>query len=544
MGYLLMWVESLVGSVLLVAAATAWGARRQGRRIRVLAPLVVGGAIFLKIAAFTAGAVYGTYVLATRPVWIAYTALWAAVYVAAVAVILVRGLRKRDAGEPAARKWPAGRLAVGAVVVMALHVMTFWNMDLAAELQLAGLRAEGGALALSVAPARVPDRANAALVYQKAFDSINRFEGLPAEWGEVWSKWAMDPHGTRRDASAAPVPPLNPADPGLRQFLSDHARTVALLRQATSMPDCYFERTWGRPGLDMLLPELILLRDSAVLLALDARVKAAEGKAREALADTDAIFRLADHTRGEPFLVGVLVAMTADGIGYNLLEALLADKGLGPADLALIQISDAPHRVAVMRAFLMEEAFGLSCFAMLGDQPEALWNLSGQGGAGVSLAQPLMGTWRVFLMPEDLASYRRVMRRLQDAAAKPYFEYVKVRQETGGDLCRDDYGFLTRMIVPAVARMLDKAAEADAACLTARAALAAAAYRADQGKLPARLEDLVPEYLEAVPIDPFDGKPIRMAVAATGVVFYSIGEDLKDDGGSQEADVTFRLAAD
>ncbi len=544
MGYLLMWVESLAGSVLLVAAATAWAARWHGRRRQVAVPVALGVLIFLKIAALTAGAVYGAYLLATRPVWIAYTALWAAVYVAAAAVILVRGLRRRDAGEPAARKWPAGRLAVGAVVVMALHVMTFWNMDLAAELQLAGLRAEGGALALSVAPARVPDRANAALVYQKAFDSINRFEGLPAEWGEVWSKWAMDPPGARRDASGAPVPPLNPADPGLRQFLSDHARTVALLRQATSMPDCYFERTWGRPGLDMLLPELILLRDSAVLLALDARVKAAEGKAREVLADTDAIFRLADHTRGEPPLVGVLVAMAADGIGYNLLEALLADKGLGPADLALLQITDAPHRVSVMRAFLMEEAFGLSCFAMLADRPEALWDFSGQGGAGVSLAQPLMGTWRVFLMPEDLASYRRVMRRLQDAAAKPHFEYVRARQETGGDLCRGDYGILTRMIVPALTRMLDKAAEADAARLTARAALAAAAYRANQGKLPARLDDLVPQYLDAVPTDPFDGKPIRMAVAATGVVFYSVGEDLKDDGGSQEADVTFRLAAD
>lgn len=47
------------------------------------------------------------------------------------------------------------------------------------------------------------------------------------------------------------------------------------------------------------------------------------------------------------------------------------------------------------------------------------------------------------------------------------------------------------------------------------------------GNLPGRLEDLVPEFLEAVPQDPFDGKPLRWN-PVQGFV-YSVGSDLQDD---------------
>ena len=83
------------------------------------------------------------------------------------------GLRRQS--EPAlirAGSWPRGRLAIALSVVVALHLMTFWNLDLAARQQLASLRIEAGALALWVAPPRVPDRDNAMVLYQKAFETM------------------------------------------------------------------------------------------------------------------------------------------------------------------------------------------------------------------------------------------------------------------------------------------------------------------------------------------------------------------------------------
>ena len=48
-----------------------------------------------------------------------------------------------------------------------------------------------------------------------------------------------------------------------------------------------------------------------------------------------------------------------------------------------------------------------------------------------------------------------------------------------------------------------------------------------KGRLPDRLEDLVPGLLDAVPADPYDGKPLRW-VSAGGGMLYAVGSDWTD----------------
>jgi hypothetical protein len=62
------------------------------------------------------------------------------------------------------------------------------------------------------------------------------------------------------------------------------------------------------------------------------------------------------------------------------------------------------------------------------------------------------------------------------------------------------------------------------------ALLAAKAYADVHGELPERLDQLVPLYLDAVPLDRYDGEPLRYARDRRAV--YSVGEDLTDAGGS------------
>jgi hypothetical protein len=68
---------------------------------------------------------------------------------------------------------------------------------------------------------------------------------------------------------------------------------------------------------------------------------------------------------------------------------------------------------------------------------------------------------------------------------------------------------------------------------TTDVALAVRRYRLGADKLPDKLADLVPAYLEAVPKDPFDGNDLRYTILEPGFVVYSIGEDLSDDGGKE-----------
>lgn len=61
-------------------------------------------------------------------------------------------------------------------------------------------------------------------------------------------------------------------------------------------------------------------------------------------------------------------------------------------------------------------------------------------------------------------------------------------------------------------------------------------YRRAHGQWPASLAELVPEFLGGVPVDPYDGQPVRYRRAADTVVVYAVGPNLADDGGAVELD--------
>lgn len=67
--------------------------------------------------------------------------------------------------------------------------------------------------------------------------------------------------------------------------------------------------------------------------------------------------------------------------------------------------------------------------------------------------------------------------------------------------------------------------------------LAAKLFYADHQRWPDSLEEMVPAYLPHVPSDPFaaPGAPLGFRTDAPLPIVYSVGEDLKDDGGSSAA---------
>ena len=97
--------------------------------------------------------------------------------------------------------------------------------------------------------------------------------------------------------------------------------------------------------------------------------------------------------------------------------------------------------------------------------------------------------------------------------------------------------FITRMLVPTMntIAMVDLRQIAQLDC--ALTALEVERYRLAEGRLPETLEVLVPKFIEAVPIDPFDGKPLRYKRLDKGYTIYSIGEDGEDNGGVPKSKV-------
>ena len=106
--------------------------------------------------------------------------------------------------------------------------------------------------------------------------------------------------------------------------------------------------------------------------------------------------------------------------------------------------------------------------------------------------------------------------------------------------------FMVKEVLPSFEGLALKFAQTQAAIDEAAAACALERYYLDHHAYPARLEALVPTYLDRVPNDVIDGAALRYRRTTDGrYLLYSIGWDCRDDGGGIEwpADRTWRHGA-
>ncbi|MAE60773.1 MAG: hypothetical protein CMJ49_05380 [Planctomycetaceae bacterium] len=508
MGHALLWIESLAAAVLFVALCVAWIARLRRAWMRIMlsfvpsiVPLLLPGALVLVLMGFETWiglrwtVIGGSLVLA---------------YLVGAGIVIVRGLQRSAAEQPPrANAWPRIKLLVACLVAAALTLTTFWNLDTAAKIRLSAVQAEAGALALSVAPPRIPDRDNAAFVYEQAFALISK----PSDGWDAWDA---------EDGS------LDAAHPELRTLLDQNESALALLRRAAAMPDCYFDRDWGRPSYDILLPELAQFRGAAQLLCLDARYQAWQGNTSTSLADLSATILMARHIERGPLLITNLVALAVEGHAIETLRALVRSADLTGDDLASIDLGgNLDVRRSMRRVFRSEMALGLGMFAQLGDE-EAMLNIYGSGGMP---APWVVALYRVCLLDKDLETYRAPFETLNDITTLSYSDARAKWEATVLDTDVPEAVMAKQLgLIPhrAIEIMLAGGARHD----VARLAVAAARYRADHGVYPEKLPALTPDYINTILVDPFDDKPLKVTVTDEHVVIYSVGVNMMDEEGT------------
>ena len=90
---------------------------------------------------------------------------------------------------------------------------------------------------------------------------------------------------------------------------------------------------------------------------------------------------------------------------------------------------------------------------------------------------------------------------------------------------------VTRAFMTPIPRVAEFFTNHPAKIRAARLVIAVERYRLAHGTLPATLDDLAPQFVDAVPQDPFNGMAMRYTVTPTGYAVYSVGKDGNDDGG-------------
>jgi hypothetical protein len=91
---------------------------------------------------------------------------------------------------------------------------------------------------------------------------------------------------------------------------------------------------------------------------------------------------------------------------------------------------------------------------------------------------------------------------------------------------------LMRRLTPFVEKVsgASRRSHAEMRCMVVLLALER--YRREHGRWPERLEELTPAFVERIPPDPFDGRPIKYVRRDDGVAVYTVGPDGEDNGGN------------
>ncbi|MBI3829070.1 MAG: hypothetical protein HY291_06120 [Planctomycetes bacterium] len=591
MGYALIWIESLAAALLLVALAAAlWTHLTPGKRVlafgaasALVAALVAAlvcaffsysdaipvavsllvlefGAFFIWIRrkgwerpAGFAG-VAGTLLVAALPLapashisimagmlkfrsellhsWFGYALSWTLLYLVGSAWILRAAWRRREGEARASAGWPRERLALAAAAALMVSAMTFWNLDLGVRTRLNDMRTEAGAMALAIAPPRLPEQENAALVYTQAFEAEPESSRWPQEWKTKHTRWIWG-----HDEKMVPMD-MGANDTALTAFLAAHEQSLKLLRRAERLPDCEFDRDWSQ-GFSMVLWDLVKMRNSARLLGIHARREAALGHLKTAFDDIGVIFGIARHVRRDPILICILVASAVDSIGLGVLAELVERTHPSLDDLRGLELDDVvSYKRQFQRCLQMEEAMGIASFATIaqGDTLSLMQQIGWNSGrdARLPLSELYSPLIRLFLLQDDLESFRDVMHQARALAGRPYHEINSAWKDlfpSSDTLALRMRGLVTWELTSVLGHTYDAFVYGDARYRMARTVVAMARYRAEHGRLPAKLEDLTPAYLPIPPADPFDGKPLRLVSNARGVTLYSVGPEGKDNGG-------------
>jgi hypothetical protein len=94
------------------------------------------------------------------------------------------------------------------------------------------------------------------------------------------------------------------------------------------------------------------------------------------------------------------------------------------------------------------------------------------------------------------------------------------------------YYIMSDSVIPNVVATLFKRAILVAMFETVRVGIACKIYKNLHGDFPETLSELSPEILKKIPVDPFTGQPLIYKRRDSGIMVFSVGSNLRDDGGN------------
>ncbi len=385
-------------------------------------------------------------------------------------------------------------------------------------------------------PEDISDGENGALLYRQIFDLTKKEE--KKQVNDMASTLCMKPlsewsEKEKVEASSA---------------IQKNKDIYDLLGKVSMMKCQFLKRKDCEKGAGILLPHLRYLRNCSRLLAIKAKMEAENGEIDKSLKSCLTGLKVAKAVSTESILICQLVRNALDHITLSTLEDVLT-KREGSIDRyqSLIDEVRKEREDRIIYFSLLGEriVFGMQEFPRLQREMAEKWmkmgeeerskafeEMLGKEQPTKDLEEAFLKTPETFFDNQELY-YLKMMAKAISLAEMPYWEArgkVPAFNKEIQDLPKEK-AILTQMLLPALSRAYNQEARLDALLGDAEIALACYIYEAKHGEFPSSLKELTPGILPTLPLDPFTGNNYIYRKERKGFVVYSVGDNLKDDGG-------------
>ncbi|HUY90821.1 MAG TPA: hypothetical protein VMV10_18950 [Pirellulales bacterium] len=429
---------------------------------------------------------------------------------------------------------PRRRIGLGTIVLLSCGGLLLLVVLAAVAFKISGRRALNAELAKIRAAGEPASAAELEAYYQSP----------PADRDttQLWLE-AIAPLETpqfQSDAQALPIVGEEPGEiplPGepwpqleaAEQLLSKYGRSLELMHQAARQGGRARFPTRFADGIAMDLSHVTKLRAGGRLLGLESAVEAHRGRPDAAVEAIETMFAAARSLEQEPSIISQAVRMGLGSFAGERAAWLLSADVLNDAHLARLdaELSAIDYGRPLRRGLLGERVQGIELFAnpaMFNEENDKRIDaLIAMGGDGDE-------TMYLELMGELIAAADQSPLARKRAAA---YVNAQLDQLAGSRLAAVSH-LRTALLVPPSSALIESINRYEAGRDATRAAVAFERFRLANGRLPEKFEELTSKLLDAVPIDPFDGGPLRYRVEASEYVIYSVGKDGTDQQGRSE----------
>lgn len=382
----------------------------------------------------------------------------------------------------------------------------------------------------------VEEKDNAAAALQEAVAALD----IASDSADIIAKVVADPAANAEHSKA------------IDGILDANRDTLAWVREARRRPGVDWGVRIRRPVILAILPSLSVHRQVAKLLYVAALRKHQTGHHAEALETIqDTLDYGATVAGGSASLITYLVAISIDALAVNATEQIVPTLSVGDGATATRRQGHPAGREqvkALVTELLDEQAlsstwghavYGERLFLLDSVQQACDGQLSVMVFGGPARVLPQGPFWTCALEPAwKLDAIHMMEYPTACAAAGQAPDYPAARTAMPPDPSFEsplDYvsAALSTTLLPSFDRALQLHYRLLGSRRMAAAALAMRLYELDHGERPDTLTALVPDYLPAVPVDPFaeDGRTIGYRPHDAQPVLYSVGANGIDDEG-------------